>query len=163
MDTNLSSYYLEIFGADEITAPVPQKSVPDLPMLDDATFDLSKVTAAANDFCEQLDRQELIDLLAPAPDVSADVARFSIAPPPAPGFDSMLNKLVTEIMPSAAGMAMLTPETSAGVSKFLGTFTKRAPSKVTRRDISRVMTPHYSHGAWKRWEQMMDAFIGADD
>lgn len=40
-------------------------------------------------------------------------------------------------------------------------FTKRAASKLlTRQAIAKRLTPYYRHGVWKRWEAVMDAFVG---
>jgi hypothetical protein len=148
----------EIFpDIDQVAPPVYSKPVPDIPVLDDES--LTKSGHAADALIAEIDRIELIDLLAPAPDVSADVARFAIAPPAPAGFDAMLSKLVEEIMPSALGMAQLTPETTVAASKFLGTFTKRAaPSR--RKRINDLLEKRglYNHGIMDAWNRMLVAF-----
>ena len=149
---------------DEITPPA--REVPDLP-LDDPLFkarrgDSIPRTSAVDDLCAQLDRAELIDQLCPIPTearIEADVRKFSPEPPVASGFDSMLSKLIEEILPSVEGMKQLTPETTAGVSRVFDTFSKRAtPSR--RKQINDRLEAHglYEHGVMHKWNKMLVAF-----
>jgi hypothetical protein len=160
MDENFNWIADIILGSTDKIAP-PVRPVPDVPLLDAiaegdhlAKRELSKSAGAADDVCAQLDRDYLISELCPIPEqaqLERDVERFSLTKA-APGLD-FVKQFVEEVLPTATALGDWTPRAHEMFGKLI-------KSGRTRQDISRIMTRHYSHGLWKRWEQMMDAFVG---
>ncbi len=157
MDKELNWLADVILGSSNEIA-LPAREVPDLP-LDDPLFkarrgDSIPRTSAIDDLCAKLDLDTLVSTLCPIlteAQIEADVERFSPTPKLESGFDALLK----EILPSVAGMAQLTPQTSA---KFLDTFTKRAQPSRRKRINDRLDKKLYRHELMDRWNQMLVAF-----
>jgi hypothetical protein len=144
----------------------PMHDVLSLPWLDEPAEirNLQKSGGAADSTIAEIELQELTNLLAPITgtdlenaQLAKDVERFSPTEVK-PGMD-FVKQFIEEVLPSAEGMRQLTPQTAASVTKFLGTFSKRAaPSR--RKQINDRLEARglYKHEIRDQWNAMLVAF-----
>jgi hypothetical protein len=134
-----STEFQELFGAsslDQITPMIHPKPEPQLPT-DNPLWDYECVTGGRS--AEQVQDEQFIK------DVSGcETIRGSGVAQPA----------------TQAGLNLLQLVRGANARNAMNKGTRAG---ITREELTRRMTKHYSHAVWRGWEKMMESCVGDDE
>jgi hypothetical protein len=153
----------EFFGASTVeesldaVSPVVYKSPASIPVLDDPQELRKGAGNAADATIAEIELASMVDLLAPAPDVSADVERFSPTPKAAPGLEKItarLERIMAEALPTSRILEEWTPAAHALVANLIKSARPSRKKLINDRLDKRLYRP----AIMDRWNEMLVAF-----
>jgi hypothetical protein len=150
----------EILGdIDEIALPIYAKPLPLIPVMDEDPALRKGRDGSSDALVADIELASMVDLLAPAPDVSADVARFSPEPKAAPGLTFVKTVLdaqpfVEEVLPTSKVLEEWTPNTQAMVAALIKSAYPSRKKIINDRLDKRFYRPELMN----RWNEMLVAF-----